>query len=260
MSKNTDQYFSKTIEKGFYILRLFDRDHTRLSLSEISQTTGINKTSTFRFVNTLIKLGLLKKSASNKSLKLGPKSLTLGQNFIQGFDLLQATQPLIDKTYEEYKITIDSALLDDFTLISLYRREAVNTIYFRQPLVMKDLYARAMGKAVLAQLNQAELTRFIESVPMKKHTPKTLERKEDLLAELEATRKRCYSINNEEYMLGLVCIGAPLMSYQTNTVVGAISFDFPAFEKSLSSIERNYIGVLTKLASDISKIITMTES
>jgi len=255
-----DQYFSKAIKNGLTILNLFDRNHTRWSLSAISRATGINNTSAYRFLNTLVKLGYLKKTSSKKLLKLGPKALLLSHNFSQGFDLLQATKPLIDKTFIEYKITIDSALLDGLTLLALYRREAPNTIYYRQPLVMSDLYARAMGEAVLARLSEAELLRFIENVSMKKHTPKTLVKKEHLFAELEATRNRGYSINSEEYVLGLICIGSPLINFQTNTTVGAISFDFPSSEQSLSSIERKYAGILTKLAGEISEIITITES
>ncbi|MBW1700038.1 MAG: IclR family transcriptional regulator [Deltaproteobacteria bacterium] len=260
MFDDSDQYFSKTIEKGLTILCLFDRDHTRRSLGEISQLSGINKTSTFRFVNTLVKLGYLKKNNNNKLLKLGPKALLLGNNFIQGFDLLQAVKPLIDKTFIEHKITIDSALLDDLTLLSLYRKEAPNIIHFRLPLVMQELHARAMGKAVLAQFNEAQLVRFFENVPMKKLTPNTLDKKEDLLRELKLTKNRGYSFNNEEYITGLICMGAPLMNYQTNAVVGAISFDFPSAEYSLSLIERNYTGILTKLAGDISEMITSAEN
>lgn len=255
-----DQYFSKTLEKGLTLLNLFHQDQTRLSIPEMSKLTDINKASIYRLTNTLVKMGYLKKISGNKLLKLGPKSIVLGQKFIQGFELLQATQLLIDKTYAEHNITIDSALLDGQTLISLYRREASNTIYFRQPLTMEDLYARAMGKAVLAQMSQGELDHFFENVPIVKLTPKTKGKKKDIIADLEKTRNRGYSVNEEEYMVGLICIGAPLMNYQTNTVVGAISFDFPISEQSLKTIERNYIGTLTKLASDISRTITMTEN
>ena len=147
---NSPSYFSKTIEKGLAIMGLFDRDHTRRNLTEISKITGVNKTSTFRFINTLVKLGYLKKCNNNKLIKLGPKALLFGHNFIQGNDLLQGVKSSIDKTFYEYKITIDSALLDDLKLISLYRRESLNIIHFRLSMVMEDLHARAMGKAVLA--------------------------------------------------------------------------------------------------------------
>jgi IclR family pca regulon transcriptional regulator len=121
---------------------------------------------------------------------------------------------------------------------------------------MDDLHARALGKAVLANLESEELTAFLRSLKLRKLTSKTITKKEDLLIELKATRNRGYSINNEEYLLGLVCIGAPLINYNTRGVAGAVSLDFPAAEFPLSIIERNYTGILTKLASELSAIIT----
>jgi len=260
MVTDSKQLFSKTIAKGISILCLFDREHTRLSLSEISQKTGINKTSTYRFVNTFIELGFLKKNFENKLLKLGTNALLLGHNFIQGFDLLQITKPLIDKVFAEHHITIDSALLDGHKLFALYRREASNTVFFRQPLVSQDLYARALGKAVLSQFSQEALKTFLSHVAIKKHTSKTNINHQKIISELKISRDRGYSINNEEFMQGLICIGAPLMNYRTNSVVGAISFDFPSTVESLDAIERNYTGILTKLASEISEMITIADS
>jgi len=251
-----DKYFSKTIEKGLLILSLFDRDHSKRSLSEISQITGINKTSVFRFVNTLVELGYLRKNSSNRLIRLGPKSFVLGQNFFHGYDLLQGVKPIIDKTSIQHKVSIDSALLYGRSLISLYRRELPNLIYFRLPLLMDDLHARALGKAVLANLEREELEAFMKSLRLTKLTPKTIMKKEDLLNDLKATRNRGYSVNNEEYLLGLVCIGAPLINYNTKATAGAVSLDFPAAEFPLSIIERNYTGILTKLASELSAIIT----
>jgi len=143
--KNTP-YYSKTLEKGLIILDLFDRDHQHRGLSEISRLTGINKTSTYRLVNTLVQMGYLRKSVNNKSLRLGPRAFVLGHHFFHGFDILQSVKPIIDKTFLEQRISIDSALLHEHRLISLYRREMPNLIYFRLPLIMEELYARAMGR------------------------------------------------------------------------------------------------------------------
>jgi IclR family pca regulon transcriptional regulator len=256
MHTGNDKYFSKTIEKGLLILSLFDRDHSKRSLSEISRITGINKTSVFRFVNTFIELGYLRKNSNNRLIRLGPKSFVLGQNFFHGYDLLQGVKPIIDKTSIQHNVSIDSALLHGRSLVSLYRRELPNLIYFRLPLLMDDLHARALGKAVLANLEAEELTAFLKSLRLTKLTPRTITKKEDLLNDIKATRNRGYSVNNEEYLLGLVCIGAPLINYNTKAVAGAVSLDFPAAEFPLSIIERNYTGVLTKLASELSAIIT----
>jgi len=259
MASVSNSYFAKTLEKGFVILALFDRNHTRRNLSEISILTGNNKTSTYRLVNTMVAMGLLTKNPRSKSLRLGPKALMLGHNAIQGFELLHMVKPLIDEAHRIHNITIDSTLLDGLTLLALYRREAASTLFFRQPLACGDLHARAMGKAVLSRMPQEELDRFMELAPFKRFTPTTIVEKDDLLSELEHTRTRGYSINNEEYLHGLICIGAPFVNYRTGKVAGAISFDLPAAEHSVRSVESAYAGPMTKLAHDLSEMVTMDE-
>jgi DNA-binding IclR family transcriptional regulator len=255
-----DQYFSKTLEKGLLVLSLFDRDHTRLSLSQISRMIGINKTSAYRLVNTLVSLGYINKNSRSKALRLGVNTLVLGYNFLHGFELLQAAKPLIDETFSKWKMTIDSALLSGFELLALYRREAPGTVFFRHPLVSRDLHARAMGKAVLSQISSEEFDQVFETMPLSACTQKTITDRDRLTGELEGVRSRGYSVNNEEYVPGLVSIGAPLMNYQNGRVMGAISFDFASAEAPLNVIERKYSSVLIKLAKDLSEIITITEN
>lgn len=260
MASDPNGYFAKTLEKGLSILSLFDKDHSRRTLTEISRLAGINKTSTYRLVNTLVLLGLLSKNPRSKTLQLGPKALLLGHTIVQGYELLHMVKPLIDETHRLYNVSIDSTLVDGQTLLALYRREASSTLFFRQPLACENLHARATGKAVLSRMDQSDLERFLAKAPYQKFTPNTIDRADVLLQEIEEVRKQGYSINNQEYFQGLICIGAPLINYQTNKVTGAISFDLPANEYTVESVINTYAGQVTKLANDISEIVTMNES
>jgi len=206
-----------------------------------------------------VTLGFLNKNPRSKSLRLGPKALMLGHTCIQGFELLYMAKPLIDKVHRDFNITIDSALLDGMTLLALYRREAPNTLFFRQPLASGDLHARAMGKAVLSRMSEEELDRYIKQAPYKRLTPATITQVDDLLRDLDDTRKRGYSLNKQEYMQGLTCIGAPVVNFSTGRVVGAISFDFPAGDEIVEVMERNYARPLLKLAHDLSETVTRAE-
>lgn len=259
MSNISNSYFAKTLEKGFLILDLFDRDHTRYSLSEISNLTGNNKTTAYRLVNTMVTMGILTKNPRSKSLRLGPKALMLGHCAIQGFELLHMVKPLIDEAYRKYNVTIDSSLLDGLKLIALYRRETPSTLFFRQPLASGDLHSRAMGKAVLSRMSPEELDDFLKQAPFKRFSTNTIVEKDDLLKDLELTRTRGYAVNNEEYLQGLICIGAPLVNYRSGKVAGAISFDLPAADNSVESVESSYAGPMMKLAHDLSEIVTMDE-
>jgi IclR family pca regulon transcriptional regulator len=257
MDKESNQYFSLTLEMGLRILNLFNQDNPSMSLKGIADDLGINKTSAYRFVNTLVKLGYLRKDSQTKILKLGSKALALSYRIMRGFDFLQIIKPFIDETYTKYNVTIDSALLDGDTLVTLYRREVKNTLTFRLPMADSSLHCSALGKAALAFLPRRQMLKIIGRLPLVKKTNSTITKKKDLLADLERTRRRGYSLNNEEYIRGLIAIGAPLINVDTKQVVGVISFDFSTVQHSLTLIERKYAKVILKLAKDISGIIPM---
>ena len=102
------QYFLTTLEKGLIILSLFTVEQPNLSRVEISRLTGINMTSTYRFIDTLTTLGYLRKDPRTKLLELGPAAFSLGHNFIQNFSLLNIVRPLLDQIYEKHHISVDS--------------------------------------------------------------------------------------------------------------------------------------------------------
>jgi len=257
MNEHSSQYFSKTIEKGFRILNLFNQDRTSLSLKEISQDIGINKTSAFRFVNTMVKLGYLKKDPRTRLLKLGPEVISLSYSLMGSFDLLQIIKPPIDDIYKAYNITIDCALLDGDKMLLLYQREAKETLTFRLPKVITALNCGALGKAALSQLPEKEMLALIEHITLIRKTHNSITSKDDLIADLKKTRKRGYSLNNEEYVLGLIAIGAPLLNMEANRAIGAISFDFPTTQYSLNMVVRKYSKIILGLAKDISRKMTV---
>jgi DNA-binding IclR family transcriptional regulator len=157
-------------------------------------------------------------------------------------------------------MTIDSALLSGLGLLAFYRREAPNTISFRQPLFSHDLHARAIGRAVLASLSGKDRERALSKILLTAYTPNTITDRDKLETELATTQTRGFAVNNEEFFLGLLSIGAPLKNFQSGEVFGAVSFDFPLREHPLDTIVRNYSSVLMKLANDLSDIMTITEN
>jgi IclR family pca regulon transcriptional regulator len=144
-------------------------------------------------------------------------------------------------------------------LISLFRREVPNLIYLRLPLVMEDLHARAMGKAVLAYMHPEDLAAFLKTIELRKLTGNTIVNPKQLTKDLELTKERGYSINNEEYRAGLISIGATIVNFNTDGAIGAVSLDFPTSEFTLEKVEINYTRILTKLASELSEILTQAD-
>jgi DNA-binding IclR family transcriptional regulator len=239
----------------YFLLSLFTPDRPNWRLKEIAEIMMLDKTSAYRFANTLIELGYLEKDHRTKVLSLGLKSILLSYRLMRSFDLLQVVKGIIDEAFNLYKVAIDSALLDGNKIVILYRKEVEETLYFRLPMVDEALHCSALGKAVIAFLPDEEMLKIVNRLKFVKKTKNTLTDKKSLLADLRKIRRRGYSLNNEEYVPGLIAIAAPLINVDTRRVVGAVSFDFSTTQHSLSMIERKYAKPILKLGKDISEMI-----
>jgi DNA-binding IclR family transcriptional regulator len=257
MTRPHDSYYSTSLKRGLDILALFTENRTNISLSEISRELQLNKTSCFRFANTLVKLGYLDRDPRTRRLMVGLKAFTLGQNLEKCLDLIQIIRPTVDESYDRHNCSIAVALFHEETLLVVYRRIARDALTFQLPTVMRELHACALGKAVLAYLDGKSLSRLLDRGELTQRTKNTICSKRLLLADLDKTRKRGYSLTNEEYILGIVGIGAPLVSPHSKTVMGAISFDFATAQYSIRSIQRDYHDAVKRLAEDISRVLPM---
>ncbi len=243
-------YFSKIIEKGMRILTLFTPETTSLSLKEIIGRTHINPTSTFRFVETFVQLGYLKKDPKTKLIKLGPMALALSHNIIKSFDILQIIKPHIDEAFERYNVTIDSAIVEEGRLVLLYRREAKDTLTFALPLLSPHIQCSALGKAYLAGLPDDALSVALDGLKLTRRTPFSLTTRAAVLADVRKTREKGYTVNNEEYVLGLISIGAPLIN-EDGIVLGAVSFDVSTVQFTVAEAERRLGPAVLRLVKQI---------
>jgi IclR family transcriptional regulator, acetate operon repressor len=72
-------------------------------------------------------------------------------------------------------------------------------------------HIRASAKAYLAHVPPASLDDFFETRTFEALTPHTITSWDALLDELDATRRRGYGIDREEYTAGVSCIGAVIL-------------------------------------------------
>ena len=252
------QYYSTSLERGMSILRLFTPDRSTWTLTGISKTLDLNKTSTFRFVNTLVQLGYLKKDPDSKLISLGAQVMALGASFYRTDDLYAVGRPFIDEAFETYNVNTELALYNEDMIVVVYRREAKESFVPRFPISRRkeQFYCSSLGKAVLSALSRKQMLEIVTDLPNEKKTAKTLANKAELIADLEKASERGYALNNEEWVPGLIAIAAPLINLHTNEVRGAVCFDFSTIQHSIKEIEKKYAIVVIQLAGDISQMLS----
>jgi IclR family pca regulon transcriptional regulator len=255
MKETSTLYFSKPFAKGLKVLGLFSNERTSLSLKEIAEIMDTDRSSAYRFTNTLVELNYLKKDPRSKLLTLGPSAYFLGLNLVKSFSLRQVIRPFIDDVHHKYGITIDAAFLEGDIAVQLYYCPAENALTYQLPIVNPAIHCTSVGKAILAFLPKDEMLAIVDRLPLVKKTERSITNKEDLLADLKKTRQKGYAINNEELVVGQIVIGAPFFNLETGRPMGAVSFDFSIIQNTLKGIETKYLDILLKLAKDISGVI-----
>ena len=256
MAQPADQYFSKTLEKGLRVLSLFNEHRPAYSQSEIARILGINTTSTFRFTNTLVQLGYLKKDPATRKLRLGIRSLVLGATFIRTIDIHRVIRSLVDEVHEKHNITVDVAMGADDALMIVHRREADGTLTYRLPSVSRAWHATSLGKVFLAYLPETEREAMIDSLDFEPRTPRTIVSRERLMEDLEGARHLGYAVADEEFLPGLITIGAPILNLNTGLAVGAVSFDFSTIQTTVEKMIDQYADLVTDLGQSLSRMVT----
>jgi DNA-binding IclR family transcriptional regulator len=117
------------------------------------------------------------------------------------------------------------------------------------------LHNTSLGKAYLSSLPDDLMAEKVAAMDLVAKTKKTITDKDALLAELNKTRARQYGIAAEEYLPGLIAIGAPLYDPLSGNGVGAVCFDFSVLQHSVIDIKAKYGELIVKTAKTLSALL-----
>jgi IclR family pca regulon transcriptional regulator len=204
--------YIQSIEKCFTILGHLSSPDAPFSLEDLTQKTGYNKTTCFRFLKTMRQLGLVEQN--RKTYHLGPAIASLGLKALKGLNLRQAALPLMKSLRDETGETVNLSLLSGTEIIFIERVMSdylVNTninVGDRLPV-----YYASMGKVILAFLSESNAEKIISQLQFKARTGRTITSADALRKELTEIRSRGYAFNDEELEKGLRAVAAPIIGY-----------------------------------------------
>lgn len=257
MRRKKEGQISQTLEKGLRILDLYCGDESSFGLSEISRRLGVNKTTVYRYVTSLCDLGYLCKDSKDKNYSLGLKTIPLAHSFLQKANIVRQIKPVVDEIHLQHDLHIDVGIMQNESIYLVYRRESKDTLAFLHFTTGTNLYSLATGKAALSFMAEDAQETLIEQFELEPRTDFTITNKGDLRHELAETKKRGYSVNREEFLPGLISLGAPIFDLRSSEVTGGVSFDSSTAKFSMDEFEEKYASLLVELAKTLSVAITI---
>ena len=182
-----------------------------LSPTELATANKITLATCARYISTLRDLGYLVQNPITKKYTLTPRILSLGFPFLKNMDLRTRLLPYMIEVTKELDVTTQCAVLDGTDIVFLDRvrsSQVVNldlTVGSRLPC-----YCTALGKAMLAFMDDVEVRKIIDSIKFVQHTPYTVTDRDTFQRSLRLTKQRGYAINDQELTLGLKTLATPI--------------------------------------------------
>jgi IclR family pca regulon transcriptional regulator len=229
--------YSQSLERGLAILGCFTPKRPVLGIADIADDLGMSRSTTHRYVITLVALGYLEQGASRK-YRLGLRVTDLGMSALNSTGLREHAHPYLEELRQRTSYTTSLAVLDGADVLYVDRVRS-----FRRNQGSGDLnlhtgsrlpaYATAMGKLLIANLPEGEQKELIASIKLTKRGPNTITSKKALREELGEIEAAGFAVNDQELAAGLFTIAAPVRN-EAHDVVAAVSL---AAHSSVISLE-----------------------
>ena len=112
--------------------------------------------------------------------------------------------------------------------------------------------SRSVAQIAMASMRTSTSAFFGTGTGLKRYTQKTIVDFDGLLEQLNGVRRTGYAIDDEEYLPGVVCVGAAIRDH-TGGIVGSISASTPtmrADDKHLSLMREQVLEAARGLSAE----------
>ncbi len=199
-----------SLDKITAILGCFTNERDKLGLQEISELTGVPKSSAHRIVKSLCTARYLEQISRNGRYRLGIKLFELGSIYIEKLDLHKASFLIVRKLQEVSGENVHLCIFNGSRPVMVYRKtmatDPVNTV---TTLEAAPAHCTGVGKVILAHIDRHDVERII-GLGLQSFTPQTFTDPTKLLAELEQIRGRGFAVDDREHQPNVRCIAAPI--------------------------------------------------
>ncbi len=243
----------QSVERALHILELLADGDDEMLLNEVASKAGLNASTCHHLLATLVKRGFAGQSPRTRGYFIGPRVTDLSDSRLKKFNLLEIAMPEVRRLNDATRESVHLSVMQGVTLVTLAQLDSKLPVRvgFDGAMEADAAHATAAGKAILAWLPEAEIARVIAHGGLKQFTDKTIPTIAELMEHLRLVRRNGYSLDDEEYQSGVVCVGAAIRE-SSGAVVGAISVSMPQMRadgERLSAVRRQVMETASVISA-----------
>ncbi len=220
------------------MLFAFTETRPRWRVPELTEHLGLNKSTLYRLLHALQSAGLVRRDDDTATYSLGPAVLDLAGTFLSNVDLSGNARPSLRALAERSGETVNLAVLDgtDAIRVDIVRGTRSPQLVSHYGLRI-PFYCSAAGKALVLDHTPSQLQALFDQVRIDARTEHTLVDAGAYIADIERSRQRGWTLNDEESEVGMRVVGAPVRDF-TGAIVASVSVSAPRFRLNDTELQR----------------------
>lgn len=211
MTKKQNTLFVGSLAKGLQILRAFDESATELSLSELVQRTGLEKSAVQRLANTLHLEGMLDKDPHTRRFRPSHAWLEMAYAYFWSNPLVRLVMPKLIELSHQLDATVNLAELSGDHVLYVSRVPGRSS-QFSSTIVGRRLPAlsSAAGRVMLSTMPRNVRAPLIETWPLTQLTLRTTMDRQEISHSVDEAEERGFALTQDQLILNQTGIAAPI--------------------------------------------------
>lgn len=244
-----DPDFMLSLARGLLIFRAFADRREKLTVAQMAAATGLKRSTAYRCLYTLTKLGYLDSEGSQFAPRISTK--LLGSAYFARGHWEASLQPILDGLRDRLGMTCALGRYEDgqvhYVVVSqsLGRLTLVASVGRRLPA-----YCTAVGRVFLADMRPAVLERYLNGLSPISHTQHTTTTRANLSSRVDEARMQGYAVASQEIDMGVRAVAVPVRS-ERGEVVAALMCGGEISVLSQDKVQSLFLPELQKAGAEI---------
>jgi DNA-binding IclR family transcriptional regulator len=222
--------------------------------ADLVEALGLPKPTVHRLFNTAEEVGFLQRDIDGRSFGPGPRLRRLSVNTLSSQRLRTVRLSILNSVVERMGETCNIAVPDREAMVYLDRIETKWPLRIQLPIgTAVPFYCTASGKMYLSTLPKSHLERYASSATLSANTDNTITDSDTLIQAVPTLRKNGYSIDDEEFMDGMIAAAVPILD-SNRRLVATLSFHAPTIRFSVEKA-LEFLPALRSAAADLGSLL-----
>ena len=246
----------RAVERALDVLMCFTNQTPELTMTQISDLIGINKSTVHRLLATLEGKRFVERDAVTGVYKPGIRLLQMAFLTMEHNDLRRLAAPFLENLCNQVRENVNLSILDGADVVYVDAIESSQRVKLAAaPGQRLPAFCTASGKAILAFLPEENIKRILES-GMPEYTQNTLTSPELFWENISHVRELGFAISIQEFEDGINAIAAPIC----NQPIASISIAGPAYrltKERMLEIGPDLLIVAKNIAMEVERTLNL---